>query len=149
MVHEKNVKLMTKIAIYEKNKGKQEIPMTEYYKGDYVRLNTLKSIVGGTIAFGIILIMVGAYYIEYLMANIMKMDYKQLGINILTLYIGVIVIYWLIARIVYARRYDKARPNIVEYNHDLKKLQDSMNKHGAKKTIPKGGVVIHDDFIDF
>ena len=36
MVREQNVKLMSKIAIYERNKGKIEIPMSSFYKGDYV-----------------------------------------------------------------------------------------------------------------
>ncbi len=146
MVREKNVKLMTKIAIYEKNQGKSEIPMNEYYKGDYVRLNVLKSVVFGTIAYGLIVALVVVYQMEFLLSNILKMDYKALAIKILVLYLLWTFVYWLVARIVYARRYERSRSRIIIYNHDLKKLQEEV-----KKEVPKAkkGVVIGDDFIDF
>lgn len=149
MVREKNVKLMTKMAIYEKNAGKNEIPMTGYFKGDYVRMNTLKSIVGGTVAFAMALELVLLYKAEYILANVMKMDYKQLGMKALIIYLIWIVLYWFVARIVYARRYEKARKNIIQYNQNLKSLQEETKKMEVKTGIPKGGVVINDDFMDF
>lgn len=148
MVREKNVKLMTKIAIYEKRKGKQEIPMNTYYKGDYVRLNALKAVVSGTVAFAAIAILTVVYHMEFLLSNVLKMDYIRLGISVLAIYGVWILMYWLIARILYAVRYEKARPNIIIYNHDLKKLQE-ISKTETVKAKAKGGVVIGDDFIDF
>ena len=87
MVRDKNVKLMTRMAIYEKNAGKYEIPMTGYFKGDYVRLNVLKSIVGGTVAFAMALVLGILYKAEYILANVMKMDYKQIGLKIIVVYL--------------------------------------------------------------
>lgn len=55
-------------------------------------------------------------------------------------------LYWLIARILYAKRYEASRSNIIIYNHNLKKLQEENRKEVVKT---KGGVVIGDDFIDF
>lgn len=149
MVREKNVKLMTKIAIYEKNEGKKEIPMTEYFKGDYVRLNSLKSVIGGTIAFALVVMLAVLYKAEYFLANIMKVDYKQIGVKVILVYFVWIVLYWLIARIYYARTYEKARKHIISYNQQLKKLQEEAKKDEVKTVIPKGGVVIGDDFMDF
>lgn len=149
MVRDKNVKLMTRMAIYEKNAGKYEIPMTGYFKGDYVRLNVLKSIVGGTVAFAMALVLGILYKAEYILANVMKMDYKQIGLKIIVVYLVWIALYWLIARIVYARRYERARKNIINYNQDLKRLQEETKKMEVKQGIPKGGVVINDDFMDF
>lgn len=146
MVREKNVKLMTKIAIYEKNKGKSEIPMNAYYKGDFVRLNVLKSVVSATIAYALILVLVIVYNMEFLLSNVLKMDYKVLAVKVLVCYVVWILVYWLAARVLYARRYEQSRSRIIIYNHDLKKLQEE-----AKKEVPKTkkGVVIGDDFIDF
>lgn len=149
MVREKNVKLMTKMAIYEKNAGRQEIPMTGYFKGDYVRMKTLKSVVGGSIAFVMIVILGILYKAEYLLENIMKLDYKQVGMKILVVYIVWVLIYWLIARLLYARQYENARHNIIEYNQNLKRLQEEIEKVKVKTGIPKGGIVINDDFMDF
>ena len=54
--------------------------------------------------------------------------------------------YWLIARIIYAKRYEDSRSNIIIYNHHLKKLQEEEDKKVMKA---KGGMGIGDDFIDF
>lgn len=146
MVREENVKLMSKIAIYEKRDGKAEIPMSGYYKSDYVRMNILKSVVSATIAFVIVAAVIVLYKLDYLLANYYKIDYKSFGIGILVLYAVFVFVYWLIARILYAMRYEKARPNIIEYNHNLKKLQEESQKEILKAMK---GVVINDDFIEF
>ena len=146
MVREENVKLMSKIAIYEKREGKTEIPMNAFYKGDYVRLNSLKAVVSATVVFVLAAVLVVVYKLEYILANILKMDYKKLAILILAVYVIWIFLYWLIARIIYAKRYEASRSNIIIYNHNLKKLQEETRKEVVKA---KGGVVIGDDFIDF
>ncbi|MDE6433204.1 MAG: hypothetical protein K2L07_03105 [Lachnospiraceae bacterium] len=145
MVREESVKLMTKIAIYEKHQGRTEIPMHEYYKGDYVRINTLKAVVSATITFVIVFAMLVLYKLDYILANILKMDYKRLAVAIGLVYVLWIFIYWLFARIVYAKRYEASRSNIIIYNHHLKKLQEES---GRKIVKTKGGV-IGDDFINF
>lgn len=146
MVREENVKLMTKIAIYEKRQGKTEIPMSGYYKSDYVRLNVLKTVVASTIAFALVAAAIIVYKMDYILANVFKIDYKSFGMSILLIYVIWVFLFWLAARIVYAVRYEKARPNIIEYNHNLKKLQEESQKEYLKSM---GGVVINDDFIDF
>lgn len=146
MVREENVKLMSRIAIYEKHAGKTEIPMHKFYKGDYVRLNCLKTVVSATIVFLLAVSLVAVYKLEYLLANILKMNYKGMLIAVLGIYAAWILLYWLVARIIYAARYEKARSNIIIYNHHLKKLQEEGRKEAVKT---KGGVVIGDDFIDF
>lgn len=146
MVREENVKLMSKIAIYEKRDGKAEIPMSGYYKSDYVRMNVLKSIVSATIAFVIVAAVIVIYKLDYILINLFKIDYKSLGLGILVLYGVCVSVYWLVARIIYAMRYEKARPNIIEYNHNLKKLQEESQKEVMRAMK---GVVINDDFIEF
>ena len=146
MVREQNVKLMSKIAIYENNKGKEEIPMSCFYKGDYVRINALKAIVHATIAFVIIVSIVVVYKIDYFLSNILKIDYAKLAMLVVIVYVCWAFIYWLIARIIYSGRYESARPDIIIYNHDLKKLFEISEKEVVKS---KGGVVVSDDFIDF
>lgn len=146
MVREENVKLMTKMAIYEKRKGKTEIPMSGYYKSDYVRLNVLKTIIAATVAFVIVVAGGVIYQMDFLLANVFKLDYKEVGMQILISYGIWLLICWLAARIVYAVRYEKARPNIVDYNHNLKQLQEVRQKEMFKAMK---GVVINDDFIDF
>ena len=146
MVREEDVKLMSKIAIYEKRDGKKEIPINSFYKRDYVRLNVLKTVTSATFVFALIFGMVVIYNMDYVLANVMKMDYRKVGLQVFGIYALWIFMYWMIARILYAKRYDKVYPNIILYNHRLKKLQEPKQKEVLKA---KGGVVINDDFIDF
>ncbi|MDO5155130.1 MAG: hypothetical protein Q4D51_04115 [Eubacteriales bacterium] len=146
MVNEEKVKLMSKIAIYEKRQGKQEIPMNEFYKGDYVRIHTLKAVVSATIAFVVVVAMVMVYKMDYILSNVLKMDYRQIISEIVMVYGIWVVIYWLFARILYAVRYEKSRSNIIIYNHHLKKIQEESDKKVVKA---KGGVGIGDEFIDY
>lgn len=146
MVREENVKLMSRIAMYEKNAGRTEIPMNQYYKGDYVRLRTLQAVVSATIVFVLVAALIIVYKIDFLLANALKLDYKRLLLGILILYAVWIFVYWLLSRLLYAKKYDASRSNIIIYNHNLKKLQEAADKDVVKA---KGGVVVHDDFIDF
>ena len=146
MVQEEKVKLMTRIAIYEKHEGKTEIPMNTFYKADYVRLNALKTIVSATIVYILVAVLVAVYQVEYILANILKVDYKKLLTVLLLVYAVWVFLYWLIARILYAKRYEDARSNIIIYNHRLKKIQENTEKEVVKT---KRGVVVGDDFIDF
>lgn len=146
MVREENVKLMTKIAIYEKKKGKEEIPINSFYKGDYIRLHSLKAVVSATITFALAFALLVIYKLDFILANVLKLDYKKMGVLILIIYVCWILFYWIIARILYSYRYESMRSNIMMYNHKLKKIEDEMKKKIVKT---KGGININDDFIDF
>lgn len=145
MVREENVKLMSRVAIYEKRDGKREIPINNFYKGDYVRVNVLKTIVSATIAYVLIFVLTAVYKMDYILANILKVDYKKIVFFLIVIYGVWIFVYWLIARILYAKRYEDSRSNIIIYNHNLKKLQEAAQKEAVKA---KGGVGISGDFID-
>ena len=55
MINEEKVRLMTKCAIYEDNKGKEEIPLAGYFKTDYVRYHGLKTMIAVFFAFLVML----------------------------------------------------------------------------------------------
>ena len=43
MLNENKIKMMTKMAIYEKNEGRQMIKNSRYFKGDYVAFGVLRT----------------------------------------------------------------------------------------------------------
>ena len=55
MLNENRVKLMTRMAAYEEKKGKEDIPISSYYRKDYVGLNVLITILWTTIGYGLFL----------------------------------------------------------------------------------------------
>lgn len=57
MLNENKIKMMTKMAIYEKNQGRQMLKNARYYKGDYIALSVLKSTIATTFAYIIVFLM--------------------------------------------------------------------------------------------
>ena len=53
MLNEERIKLMTKMASYEANEGKRNVSIGSYFRGDYISLQVIKSIINATIAFAI------------------------------------------------------------------------------------------------
>ena len=44
LLNENKVKMMTKMAIYEKNEGRRMLKTAKYFKGDYVAFGILKTL---------------------------------------------------------------------------------------------------------
>lgn len=124
MVDENKVRLMTRLAIYEKHENSRNLVLSKYYRSDYVRYNVLKTLVASTIVYWSV---VGAYaFMEFdeLLAKINDIDYFKLMYDLLAGYVAFSVIYFLFATLVYNYRYYKAKPGLVKYNINLKKLID-------------------------
>ncbi|MBQ3163734.1 MAG: hypothetical protein IJC02_04225 [Lachnospiraceae bacterium] len=132
MLNEERIKLMTKMASYEANEGKRNVAIGSYFRGDYISLQVIKSIVNATIAFAICFALFVFYDFEVLMTGIYKMDLLDLGRNILLNYIGFTVVYALISYLVFTRRYAKAKRSLKMYYNNLKKLAYLYDKEGKK-----------------
>ena len=50
LLNENKIKMMTKMAIYEKNEGKSMLKTAKYFKGDYIAFGVLKTVIATTFA---------------------------------------------------------------------------------------------------
>lgn len=128
VINEEKVKIMTKLAIYESTKGKKQLNISKYYKRDYVRYNMFKTAVAATIAF---ILMLGVYVLlnfEDLMISLNDMDLIQEAEKIGIFYLIFLVFYMLIAWLVYARKYEAVKPDVIVFNHNLKYLKELYDK---------------------
>lgn len=48
LLNENKIKMMTKMAIYEKNEGKSMLKTAKYFKGDYIAFGVLKTVIATT-----------------------------------------------------------------------------------------------------
>ena len=150
MINEERVKNMTRIAIYEKNQGKNEIAMSRYYKIDYVSYYMLQSFIYATIAF----VMIGAAMVlmemQTLLEQVNSLDYIAVAKDVLLLYGVWIFIFMMMSFIIYNIRYDKMKPNIKKYYERLKLLGEQYEQEALGELKKNKGVVINDDeFTDF
>mgnify|MGYP004540508455 FL=1 len=132
MLNEERIKLMTKMAAYEANEGKKNVAIGNYFRGDYIGLQVIKSIISATIAFLIVFGLFIFYDFEVFMSDIYKMDLLGFGKTVVIVYLIFVAVYALISYMIYTYRYTKARKSLKMYYNNLKKLAYLYDKEGRR-----------------
>ena len=114
MLNQERIILMTKMASYEKNEGKKNDSIMNYFRG--------------TIAFGVVFGMYIFYDFEVFMLDIYKMDLMEFGKSVLMKYLLVIGIYSIISYAIYCYRYAKAKRGVKLYMNNLRRLASMYDK---------------------
>lgn len=122
MLNKERIILMTKLASYEQKEGKKDAAVYSYFKGDYIGLQVIKSVVSATIAFGILFVLAIFYDFEVFMADVYKMDMLGFARNVMILYLCTVGVYGILAYFVYLYRYKKTKANLKRYYNNLKRL---------------------------
>ena len=132
MLNEERIKLMTKMAAYEANEGKKNVAIGNYFRGDYIGLQVIKSIISATLAFLIVFGLFIFYDFEVFMSDIYKMDLLGCGKTVVIVYLIFVAVYALISYMIYTYRYTKARKSLKMYYNNLKKLAYLYDKEGRR-----------------
>lgn len=122
MVNEERIKLMTRMAAYEKEEHKKNKTIVSFFKSDYISMQTLKSIVYTTIAFAIMFGLYVLYDFEIFMKEIYQMDIFEFAKSVIIVYgifMGIILV---ITYIVSLYQYNRALQSTKLYYANLKKL---------------------------
>lgn len=132
MLNEERVILMTRLASYEADEGKQNVAVGKYFRSDYIRMQTIKSILYATITFIIIVALIVLMDFETFMGDIYQLDLLQYAQKILFWYLGFVGVYGVISYVVYSIRYRNARKNLKVYFNNLKRLSEMYENQGPK-----------------
>ncbi len=123
MLDQEKVKLMTKLAIYEKNIGKEDLKKMEFFKSDFISFNNFK------MQFSVTLALIFFFSIEFSkivmdhIANITEFDFVGLGIKYLTIWVVFMAVYTIISTINNRIEFSKSKSRIDEYEKMLKNLE--------------------------
>lgn len=128
MINEEKVILMTRLASYEANEGKRDISIINYFKGDYIGFQVLKSVIAATISFFALFGIYIFYNFEELMQDVYNMDLLGFGKSVVILYLCAVGAYGVISYVVSASKYSKAKKNLKNYYSNLKKLASMYDK---------------------
>lgn len=128
MINEEKVILMTEMASYESGKGKKDISILNYFRGDYIGFQVLKSVIAATISFLALFAVYLFYNFETLMQNIYKMDLMEFGKSVIILYLCTVGVYCVISYVVYATKYNRAKKSLKIYYSNLKKLASMYDR---------------------
>ena len=135
MLNEEKIKIMNKLAMYEQGEGKKYLPVSRYYRSDYIGLALIKNFFLVTIGYCLILAGIAAYFGEYLVDNIHKMDLVAVGRNAVIGYVVVLVVFSVASYIQYSVKYHKAKKSVKEYYQELTQLNKIYSREEKKSSF--------------
>lgn len=136
MLNEKKIRLMIKLAKTEEGNGKENLRISEYYRSDYIGLALFRNFLLSSIAYLIILGLIGCYFAEVIQKNLHEMNLLVLGGWIVGGYLGMLGIYSLITYLIYTIRYARAERIRMRYEKEWKTLErfyEQKEIHGVEK----------------
>ena len=122
MLNQDRIKLMTHMAAYEESQGKRNMSVASYFRGDYIGLHVIESVICATIMYAIAFAAYIFYDFETFMQDIYKMDLLAYAKQVIVYYVVFVAIYAVISYIVSSCRYSKAKKGLKKYHYNLKQL---------------------------
>ncbi len=123
MLNEEKVRIMNRLAMYQAEDGKKHLPVSRYYRSDYIGLALIRNFFIVTIGYALVMGAAAVYYGNFFVENIHKMDLVQIGKWIGIGYLAVLAVYSVLTYIVYAVRYYRAKKSVKGYYQELTKLE--------------------------
>lgn len=134
MLNVKKIRLMTEMARYEEGKGKEEMRIAKYFRSDYLGIALFKNFILASIGYAVVVLLVAAYFSEYLLNNVHKMNLILLGVILVGSYIITITIYSVITYVKYSLKYSRAKRGVDAYDRKLEKLETLYRKEDEIKS---------------
>jgi len=132
MIDEKRVRMMTHAARLQKKEGRSLFTAKSFFGGDFVVFQVIKTIIGITIAYGIVaglwLMSRGEEFSTQYTIDQMLGSLK----GILFIYILVLVASIVLTVIVYTRRYWNSKTSLSDYRTTIKKIDKYYRKQDEK-----------------
>ena len=135
MVNEERVKLMTKMAIFEKNDGDRCLRVAEYRRRDYMALCGWGQFFLGTLVYLLIIV---AYFVLGLKEKLLEMSWEEMekvGFKVVFFYILFTIVYQVVVRIRAKRHYDRCLRKMMKYEDSFATL-GKMYKREDEYTAP-------------
>ena len=128
MVNEEKVKIMSRMAMFEDKIGKQNIEIAGYYKNDYIKSNSIKTVLASTVEFAAIIFLwvLGGPTSFFAVTGKLGMA-LSIVVGILV-YAGFVFAHVQISRRVNHNRFDKVQNEVKQYKKDLKELETMFYK---------------------
>lgn len=122
MLNEERIRLMTRMAAYEKGEHKKNKKVIGFFKSDYVSMQMLKSVIASTAAFAILFALYILYDFEVFMKDIYQMDMFDFAKSVILIYVIFLGVVLLFTYVVSLYRYNRALQSTKIYYSNLKRL---------------------------
>ncbi len=137
MINNRKVRLMSRLAIYEKGKGREDVRLGKYFRRDYLRLRILMNLIAVTIGYVILVGMVIGYKVEYIVSEAVHLDYFSIGTKVLAGYLIVLTVYIAITICYNMIYYNSSRKKLAKYFRMLTRLREFYAEEEGQKNEAK------------
>ncbi len=135
MLSEEKIRMMIRLSEYEQGQGKTDLYRTGFYRGDFIRLQVLKTILGVTISMVMMLFLVAGYKLEYFMIHATELDFWYIGRTLFIFYVLFIILFSAITIVVQSKKYDESRKRTKIYYRTLTNLLDYYNEEKNEEEL--------------
>lgn len=132
MLNNRKVRLMTRLAMYEQSEGKEDVRLSKYFRSDYVRLQTLKTVVSVTAGYLLVLLILVVYHSEYLIRDAVILDYRGLLVKYAGIYVALLAVYCAFGTIGYMIKYRASRKKLAKYFRMLRRLRSIYKEENGE-----------------
>lgn len=133
MLNEERVILMTRMAVYENGEGRKNGAIGSYFRGDYIGLQVLKSVISATISFVLVCAVLVLYNFDGIMDSLYGIDLFAAAKKVIIAYVVVVAVYALISYLIYSFMYKKARKKQKAYASSLRRLSEMYQREAKNK----------------
>ncbi len=128
MLDKRKIRLMTKMAIYEKEYGEEDIKISGYYKKDYSSLNTWITLIwisAGYLLAAALLVLCGA---DAILEGLTILKLLVLMAVAAGVYFALLIIYGVGSGKFYRRKHTQAKQRVKKYYRDMSRLEKIYKK---------------------
>lgn len=128
MLDKRKIRLMTKMAIYEKKYGEEDIKISGYYKKDYSSLNTWITLIwvsAGYLLAAALLVLCGA---DAILEGLTFLKLLVLIAIAAGAYFALLIIYGIGSGKFYKRKHTQAKQRVKKYYRDMSRLEKIYKK---------------------
>lgn len=137
MLREDKIRLMHKIAQYEKSTEEYERPAKEYFRGDYIGMHLLQSFFSYTLSYILILAIFLLYFLERILNAVNVSILLRFVLRCAAIYIAGLLIFELVTYVVFRRRYEAAAARREEHLRCLKRLKKRYDTEERMKELER------------
>ena len=128
MISEEKLKIMTKMAIYEKNEGKDDFEIGKYYKKDYLTFNYIKTWICATIAYLGLWCLILVANMDTAVLTLGSFKFVLSVIAFILFYVLFVLVYEVLTYKIYSIKYYRAKKRLNEYMEQVEELNKMYEK---------------------
>lgn len=133
MLSKKKIRLMSRMAMYEKRYGREDMKITTYYKKDYSSINTWLSIFWVTAGYIILALLLAYVNMDLLLLNLTTQKLIFIIAAVVAAYVIILILYGSWAKKFYNNKHTKAKQRVKKHYRDLNRLEKMCAKENDRR----------------